>query len=114
MLVRGVTSAGLISLPLLRELTKRISAPRTSRQSGARVQKLSSLQPYSFIVCTTTTKRRAKRWNRSLTSEQDTWNKLLRSNFLNTLPLSSTKLLLIMIVRRALLLALIATLRVVA
>ena len=45
---------------------------------------------------------------------RNTWNKLLRSNFLNTLPLSSTKLLLIMMVSSALLLALIATLSVVA
>ena len=43
-----------------------------------------------------------------------TWNKLFLSNFLKTLPLSSTKLLLIMMVRRALLLELMATLSVVA
>ena len=43
-----------------------------------------------------------------------TWNKLFLSNFLKTLPFSSTKLLLIMMVSRALLLALMATLRVVA
>ena len=43
-----------------------------------------------------------------------TWKKLFLSNFLKTLPFNSTKLLLIMMVSRALLLALIATLRVVA
>ena len=37
-----------------------------------KVQKLSSLQPYSFMVCTTTTKSSANRGNLSLTSEQDT------------------------------------------
>jgi hypothetical protein len=43
-----------------------------------------------------------------------TWNRLFLSNFLKTLPFSSTKLLLIMIVSSALLLALIATFSVVA
>ena len=52
----------------------RTSAPRTVRQSGARDQKLSSFQPYSFMVCRTTTNSRANRWNLSRTSEHDTWN----------------------------------------
>ena len=49
-----------------------------------------SFHPYSFIVCTTTTNNRAKRWNLSLTSLHDTWNRLFLSNFLNTAPFSST------------------------
>ena len=51
---------------------------------------LPCLKPYSFIVCTTTTNRSAKRWNLSRTSLQETWNRLFLSNFLNTLPFNST------------------------
>ena len=51
---------------------------------------LPSLKPYSFIVWMTTTNNNANKWNLSLTSEQETWNRLFLSNFLKTLPLIST------------------------
>lgn len=66
------------------------SKARTSTQSGASIQNRSSRHMYSFIVCKTTMKSKTDKWSRSLTSLQDTWNKLFLSNFLNTLPFNST------------------------
>lgn len=68
-------------------ITSKVS---TSIQSGARIQNLSSFHIYSFMVCKTTMKRSTERCNLSRTSLQDTWNKLFLSNFLKTLPFSST------------------------
>ena len=44
----------------------------------------------SVRFLTQTIANSTRKWNRSLTSLQDIWNKLFFSNFLNTLPLSST------------------------
>ena len=70
------TSLTLVMKACLIQSTK-ISAPSTRRQSGARDQKLSSLQPYSFMVCTTTTNNKANKWNLSLTSEHDTCKRII-------------------------------------
>ena len=44
----------------------------------------------SVKLRTPTTVNRKRRWNRSRTSLHDIWNRLCFSNFLNTLPFSST------------------------
>lgn len=71
------------------------------------------LRRFTCIVCTTTMTKNVTRWKRFRISEQISWNKLLMSNFLNKLPLISTKFN-IFLVSRLLLFELTATLRVVA
>uniref|UniRef100_A0A182VN65 Uncharacterized protein n=1 Tax=Anopheles merus TaxID=30066 RepID=A0A182VN65_ANOME len=86
----------------------------TYRQSGNMTKNCSDFQLNSFIVCISTISISTDRWNRSRTSLQLSWKRLFLSNFLNTLPFSSTKLFDIMIVSRPLLFELMATLSEVA
>ena len=51
---------------------------------------LPKFQENSVRFLTHTMASSTKKWNLSLTSLQDIWNKLFFSNFLNTLPFSST------------------------